>query len=330
MINWFKHIEFANAEYFWLLLIIPFVLAFDYFKEGQSKFSISTGQQLPIGNYPIRHINKLFKTLAFVALIAALARPQLPLSWSNVKTEGIDIMLALDMSGSMLAEDFEPNRLEASKAVAMDFIRNRPNDRIGLVVYSGETFTQCPLTTDHAVLLNLFHSIQYGIIEDGTAIGLGLANAVNRLKESEAKSKVVILLTDGENNKGSIPPLTASDIAKQFGIRVYTIGVGKNGKARMPVGENLFGRMQYEEVPVKIDEEILTQIANNTGGKYFRATDNESLSSIYEEIDLLEKTITQETEYEEKDEQFYWFAFACLFFFFIEFIFNKLIFKSIV
>jgi Ca-activated chloride channel family protein len=330
MINWFKHIEFANTEYFWFLLLIPLLLVVDYFKSGRSKFSISTTQQLPQGSYPVRHINTLFKTLAFTALIFALARPQLPLSWSNVKTEGIDIMLALDVSGSMLAEDFEPNRLEASKEVAMNFISNRPNDRLGLVVYAGETFTQCPLTTDHAVLLNLFKDINHGIIEDGTAIGLGLANAVNRLKESDAKSRVVILLTDGENNKGAIPPLTAADIAKEFDVRVYTIGVGKNGTAKMPVGKDPFGRVVYDQVPVKIDEKILTEIADKTGGQYFRATDNESLSSIYEEIDQLEKTITQQTEYEEKDEQFYWFGLLAVTFFFLEFIFKKLIFKSIV
>ena len=329
MINWFKHIEFANPEYFWILLIIPLLIIVGYFKEGSSKFALSTTDQLPEGNYPVRHLSKVLKTLAFVALIAAIARPQLPLSWSNVKTEGIDIMLALDVSGSMLAEDFKPNRLEASKVVAMDFINNRPNDRLGLIVYSGETFTQCPLTTDHAVLLNLFKDVNYGIIEDGTAIGLGLANAVNRLKESDAKSRVVILLTDGENNKGAIPPLTAADIAKEFDVRVYTIGVGSTGMAPMPYKDQ-FGRTQYQEVPVKIDEEILTEIAVKTGGKYFRATDNESLVSIYEEIDQLEKTITQQTEYEEKDEQFYWFALVALGLFFLEFIFNKLIFKSIV
>tara|TARA_B100000809_G_scaffold145973_2_gene143551 strand:- start:828 stop:1817 length:990 start_codon:yes stop_codon:yes gene_type:complete len=329
MINWFKHIEFANIEYFWLLLFIPLLIAVDYFKEGHSKFAISTTDQLPQGNLPIRHLSKFLKSFAFIALVAALARPQLPLSWSNVKTEGIDIMIALDISGSMLAEDFKPNRLEASKLVAMDFINNRPNDRLGLVVYSGETFTQCPLTTDHAVLLNLFKDVKYGIIEDGTAIGLGLANAVNRLKESDAKSRVVILLTDGENNKGAIPPLTAADIAKEFNVRVYTIGVGTTGMAPMPYKDQ-FGRTQYQEVPVKIDEDILTKIAERTGGKYFRATDNASLASVYEEIDQLEKTITQQTEYEEKDEQFYWFAIVALAFFLVEFISNKLIFKSIV
>ncbi len=330
MLNWFKQIEFANPEYFWLLLLIPLLLVWDFFKEGRSQFLISTSEQLPVENVPVRYLSKVLKALGFITLVCALARPQLPLSWSNVKTEGIDIVLALDISGSMLAEDFKPNRLEASKKVAMDFIRNRPNDRIGLVVYSGETFTQCPLTTDHAILLNLFKDIKYGIIEDGTAIGLGLANAVNRLKESDAKSRVVILLTDGENNKGAIPPLTASEIAKQFDVRVYTIGVGKNGTARMPVGTDLFGRKRYEQVPVKIDEKTLKQIAEKTGGKYFRATGNTSLVTIYKEIDQLEKTITQETEYEEKDEQFYWFALFALFFFFGEFISNKLIFKSIV
>ncbi len=196
--------------------------------------------------------------------------------------------MALDISGSMLARDFKPDRLEASKDVATEFISGRPYDRIGLVVFSGESFTQCPLTTDHAVLINLMHEIQSGMIEDGTAIGMGLANAVNRIKDSEAKSKVIILLTDGVNNMGEIAPATAAGIAKTFGIRVYTIGVGTQGMAPYPV-QTPFG-IQYQNMPVEIDEAILKEIAQTTGGRYFRATDNDKLVQVYHEIDKLEKS----------------------------------------
>lgn len=329
--RWFNQIEFAHTEYFWLLLLLPIILFVDLIKESnfQSKLSMSTVQQLPVGSYFVHHITKLIKLLAFGMLVCALARPQLPLSWKNIKTEGIDIMVALDVSGSMQAMDFKPNRLEASKDVAVEFIGKRPNDRIGLVVYAGESFTQCPLTTDHAVVMNLFKDIEYGMIEDGTAIGMGLANAVNRLKESDAKSRVVILLTDGENTTGSIPPLTAADIAKQFDVRVYTIGVGTEGMAPFPATD-MFGRKTTQDMPVKIDEKTLKEIAGKTGGKYFRATDKDRLGEIYTEIDELEKTIIEQTEFEEKDEQYYWFGIASLILFVLGFISEKVIFKSIV
>lgn len=221
--------------------------------------------------------------VAVALLIVILARPQSTNSWSNSSTEGIDIMLAMDISGSMLAQDLKPNRLEAAKDVAASFINGRPNDNIGLVVFSAESFTQCPLTTDHTVLLNLFKDIQSGMIQDGTAIGLGLVNAVSRIKDSHAKSKVIILLTDGSNNAGEIAPVTAAEIAKTFGVRVYTIGVGTKGMAPYPF-QTAFG-VQYQNIPVEIDEATLKQIASTTGGQYFRATDNASLKEIYSEID---------------------------------------------
>ena len=221
--------------------------------------------------------------VAVALLIVILARPQSTNSWSNSSTEGIDIMLAMDISGSMLAQDLKPNRLEAAKDVAASFINGRPNDNIGLVVFSAESFTQCPLTTDHTVLLNLFKDIQSGMIQDGTAIGLGLANAVSRIKDSHAKSKVIILLTDGSNNAGEIAPVTAAEIAKTFGVRVYTIGVGTKGMAPYPF-QTAFG-VQYQNIPVEIDEATLKQIASTTGGQYFRATDNASLKEIYSEIE---------------------------------------------
>ena len=272
-------IEFMNKEWLWTLLVIPAMLAFYIYRFNSNRASI----KLP--STALFSTNKpSFKTyiyqgliglrmLAIALILIAMARPQSSSSWQDINTEGIDIVVALDISGSMLAEDLKPNRLEASKNVAVDFIMKRPTDRIGLVVYAGESFTQCPLTTDHDVLKNLFLEIKHGMIEDGTAIGMGLANAVNRLKNSEAKSKVVILLTDGSNTTGAIPPLTAADIAKTFGIRVYTVGVGTNGMAPYPM-QTPFG-IQYQQMEVKIDEATLQQIAKTTDGKYFRATDNE-------------------------------------------------------
>ena len=235
-------------------------------------------------------------------LIVVLARPQSTDSWSSSSTEGIDIMLSMDISGSMLAQDLKPNRLEAAKDVAASFINGRPNDNIGLVVFSAESFTQCPLTTDHTVLLNLFKDIQSGMIQDGTAIGLGLANAVSRIKDSQAKSKVIILLTDGSNNAGEIAPVTAAEIAKTFGVRVYTIGVGTQGMAPYPF-QTAFG-VQYQNIPVEIDEATLKQIASITGGQYFRATDNASLKEIYAEIDQMEKTKISVQEFSKKQEEY--------------------------
>ena len=253
----------------------------------------------------LRHVLFVLRLGGLALLIVALARPQTKDNDLERSVEGIDIMMAMDISGSMLARDFEPDRLEASKAVAQEFIEGRPNDRIGLVVFSGEAFTQCPLTSDHAVLLNLFGGIKSGMLKDGTAIGMGLATAVNRLKDSEAKSKVVILLTDGVNNQGAITPLTSAEIAQTFGIRVYTIGVGTEGMAPYPV-QTPFG-MDYQMMKVEINEDELREIAGMTGGKYFRATDEEKLSDIYAEIDQLETSKIFEVQYTIEKEEFFIF-----------------------
>ena len=264
------------------------------------------------------HVPFLLRVVAFIMLVLVIARPQTTDNWQNTEIEGIDIMMAVDVSTSMLAQDLKPNRIEAAKTVASEFINGRPNDNIGLTIFAGESFTQCPLTIDHAVLLNLFREIdcsiaQRGMIEDGTAIGMGIANAVSRLKDSKAKSKVVILLTDGSNNRGDISPLTAAEIAKSFGVRVYTVGVGTNGTAPYPV-QTAMGT-QYLNQPVEIDEATLTQIASTSGGNYFRAKDEAELRQIYSEIDKLEKTKLNVKEFSKREEEyalFAWIALACI------------------
>lgn len=285
--------EFANPKYFLLLvLLLPMILWY-IFKEKKSHADLQFSSLRAFrgirhaGRVWLRHVLFALKVLAIVFLVTALARPQSSNSWQTYTSEGIDIVLGLDISTSMLARDFSPDRLEAAKEVATKFILERPQDRIGLVVFAGESFTQCPLTTDQAVLVNLLREVQSGMIEDGTALGLGLANAVNRLKDSPAKSKVVILLTDGVNNRGAIAPVTAAELAKTYGIRVYTIGVGTYGEAPYPV-PSPFG-VQLQNMRVEIDEDVLRQIATVTGGQYFRATDNSKLEQIYKEIDQLEK-----------------------------------------
>ena len=266
--------------------------------------------------------------IAVITLISiALARPQLTNKWSSQSTEGIDIMMALDISGTMLAEDLRPNRLEAAKKVASDFVIARPNDQIGLVVFAGESFTQCPLTTDHAVLVNLFKSVEYGMVEDGTAIGLGLANAVNRMKDSETKSKVIILLTDGSNNRGDIDPQTAAEIAKTYGIRVYTIGVGSYGQARVPV-QTPIGK-QYITMDNEFDETTLRSIAETTGGQYFRAKDNTSLKAIYDQIDQMEKTKLRVREFSKHTENFMPFLYAALICLLLELIIRYFVLRTI-
>ena len=286
---------FANPTYLYLLLLLIPLIGWYIYKlsKSQASMQVSSSEvfQLPEARswkIYLRHVPFLLRMVLIALLIVVLARPQSTNSWQNSSTEGIDIMLAMDISSSMLAQDLKPNRLEAAKDVAASFINGRQNDNIGLVVFAAESFTQCPLTTDHTVLLNLFKDIQPGIIQDGTSIGLGLANAVSRIKDSQAKSKVIILLTDGVNNAGEIAPVTASEIAKTFGVRVYTIGVGTQGEAPYPF-QTAFG-IQYQNVPVEIDEPTLKQIAATTGGQYFRATDNASLKAIYEEI-LLKNTL---------------------------------------
>lgn len=304
--------QFNNPEYLYLLLLLIPVIFWYIFKQYQADASlqISSISSLKLPQRKsfiiLRHLPFLFRMIALTCLIIVIARPQLSNSFRSESTEGIDIMMALDVSGTMLAEDLRPNRLEAAKNVAAEFIAGRPNDNIGLVVFAGESFTQCPLTTDHAVLINLFNGIKYGMIEDGTAIGLGLANSVGRIKDSMAKSKVVILLTDGSNNAGDIAPLTAAEIAKTFGIRVYTIGVGTRGIAKFPYQTPM--GVRYQDMQVDIDEDMLRQIAAMTGGSYFRATDNNKLKEIYAEIDKMEKTKIRVQEYSKKSEIYLPFA----------------------
>ena len=300
---------FANPTYLYMLLLLIPIIGWYIYKlsKSQASLQVSSTEVFDIPGTSswkvwLRHVPFGLRTVAIAVLVVILARPQSTNSWQNSSTEGIDIVLAMDISTSMLAQDLKPNRLEASKDVASSFINGRPNDNIGLVVFAAESFTQCPLTTDHAVLLNLFKDIQPGIIQDGTAIGLGLANAVSRIKDSQAKSKVIILLTDGVNNTGEIAPVTAAEIAKTFGVRVYTIGVGTQGEAPYPF-QTAFG-IQYQNVPVEIDEQTLKQMAATTGGQYFRATDNASLKEIYSEIDKMEKTKISVQEYSKKQEEY--------------------------
>jgi Ca-activated chloride channel family protein len=257
------------------------------------------------------HVPFVLRTALVVLLSIALARPQMSNRLQSESTEGIDIMMALDVSGTMLGEDLKPNRLEAAKAVAKEFVSSRPNDQIGLVLFAGESFTQCPLTTDHTVLFDLFESVQFGLIEDGTAIGLGLANAVNRMKDSPTKSKVIILLTDGSNNRGDIDPQTAAEIAKTYGIRVYAIGVGSYSKeVKVPI-HTPYG-VQYGTMSSEFDETTLRNIAQLTGGEYFRAKDNKTLRAIYAQIDQLEKTKIRVREYSKRTEHFMPFLLAAL------------------
>ena len=300
---------FANPTYLYLLLLLIPMIGWYIWKlcKSQASLQVSSSEAFDAPGATswkvyLRHVPFVLRMAAIAVLIIILARPQSTNSWQNTSTEGIDIVMAMDISSSMLAQDLKPNRLEASKDVAASFINGRPNDNIGLVVFAAESFTQCPLTTDHTVLLNLFKDIQPGIIQDGTAIGLGLANAVSRIKDSQARSKVIILLTDGVNNAGEIAPVTAAEIAKTFGIRVYAIGVGTRGKAPFPF-QTAFG-IQYQDVDVDIDEPTLKQIAATTGGQYFRATDNASLKEIYSEIDKMEKTKISVQQYSKKQEEY--------------------------
>jgi Ca-activated chloride channel homolog len=303
---------FHNPEYLFLLLLL-FPVIYWYIREmHKSDASLQISSHRNLVHFPksrkikLRHVPFILRTLAISFIIIALARPQASNSWRTQNTEGIDIMMAIDVSGTMLSKDLKPNRIEAAKTVATEFISSRPNDNIGLVVFASESFTQCPLTTDHAVLINLFQAVNFGMIADGTAIGLGLANAVNRIKDSKAKSKVIILLTDGSNNSGDIAPATAAEIAKTFGIRVYTVGIGSHGMVEMPMMTPM--GIQYQLAQSEFDEKSLQDIANTTGGKYFRATDNSKLRLIYQEIDKLEKTKISVREYSKKEEQFYVFS----------------------
>lgn len=305
--------EFANKEYFLLLLLlIPYVLWYFLYRkrsEPTMRMSDTYAYMNASKSWRVRLMSlpMLLRCMAFVMIVVALARPQTHNSWSDRQVEGIDIMLAMDVSTSMLAEDLKPNRIEAAKEVASEFISGRPNDNIGLTIFAGESFTQCPLTTDHASLLNLLQNVRTdiaarGLIQDGTAVGMGLANAVSRLKGSKAKSKVVILLTDGSNNMGDISPLTAAQIASSLGIRVYTIGVGTNKVAPYPMP--VAGGVQYVNMPVEIDTRTLSEISSITEGNFYRATNNRELKQIYHDIDQLEKTKMNVTKFSKRYEAF--------------------------
>ncbi len=327
-------IEFASPHFLFGLIIIPILIIWYIFncnrQQAYVRFS-DTGffNKLPNSwRVYLRHIVFVLEIAALSLFIVALARPQSSSKNQKVNIEGIDIVLAMDISSSMLAADLKPDRLEASKAVASDFVLGRPGDRMGLIVFSGETFTQVPLTTDHAMMLNMLRDMKCGMLEDGTAIGDGLASAVSRLKDSEAISKVVILLTDGDNNAGSIDPMTAAEMAKLFGIRVYTIGAGTRGTAPYPV-QTAFGGVKYQQVEVNINDALLQQIADETGGKYFRAESKEKLQQIYDEIDKMERSKIEVNEYKRLHEEFYPFVICGLILLVLSFILKNTIFKSI-
>jgi len=324
---------FANPIYFLLLLLLIPMIGWYIWKLRKSQASIQLSSIDGFSKAPntlriyLRHVPFILRICALTFLIIALARPQTTNKLSSTTTEGIDIIMSLDISTSMLAMDLKPDRLEAAKEVAASFINGRPTDNIGLVVFARESFTQCPLTTDHAILLNLLKNIQCGMIEDGTAIGHGLATSVSRLKDSNAKSKVIILLTDGSNNAGEIAPITAAEIAKAFGIRVYTIAVGTIGEAPYPYPTA--AGVKILPMKVEIDEKILTQIAQITGGLYFRATNNKALKEIYQEIDQMEKTKMSVQEYSKKHEEYASFAMIGLMFFLLELLLRYTLLKNI-
>ncbi|MCI5716833.1 MAG: VWA domain-containing protein [Alistipes sp.] len=326
--------RFANPYLLWLLVLLAPMIAYYIYRtlQGGAAIRISTIEGVRRAprtlRYWLRHAPFVLRCVAYALLVVALARPQDVDEQRRSSAEGIDIMLSVDVSGSMLARDFKPDRITAAKEVAGKFIADRYGDRLGLVVFAGEAFTQSPLTTDQSTLQTMLSRIRSGIIEDGTAIGNGLATAINRLRESDAKSKVIILLTDGVNNRGEIAPLMAADIAADMGIKVYTIGVGTRGKAPYPVVD-MFGNMSFQPMDVEIDEETLEAIAERTGGRYFRATDNDKLQSIYDEINQLEKSKVEVTDYTVYHERFLALLLAALGVLLLEFIFSNIILKRI-
>jgi Ca-activated chloride channel homolog len=335
LITYFQDIQFAEKHWFWLFLLLPVMIVWYLIKlkryEGELHFS-------SFGNFKniksslrakFRHLSFALRLIGISFIIMAMARPQSRSSWKDVKTEGIDIVISMDVSLSMLAKDFKPNRLEVAKDVIYDFIDARPNDKIGLVLFGGEAFTQCPLTVDHKVIKNMLPEVKAGMLDQGTAIGLGLANAVARIKDSKAKSKVIILISDGVSNVGEIAPLTAGEIARTYGIRVHTIGVGSKGKALQPVAMYPNGQMEYDYVDVDIDEPTMTKISEMTGGKYFRATNEKSLFNIYKEIDKMEKTIISEKSFTNKAEHFLPLGIAALIVLLLEFLLRRIVFRSI-
>ena len=330
----FDNIEFANPKLLWLLLLVPVLIVWYILRHKKQEASLSFSDLKGFAKLPktwkayLRHILFALKMAALALLVVAIARPQSSSTNSTSNIEGIDIVMAMDVSGSMLARDLKPDRLTAAKRVASDFVKERPGDRMGLVIFSGETFTQVPLTTDHAVMLNMLAEMKNGLIDDGTAIGDGLATAISRLKDSEAISKVVILLTDGMNNAGSVDPYTAAEIAKLYGIRVYTIGVGTYGTAPYPV-QSPFGGTVMQQMKVEIDEKLLNTIANQTGGKYYRANNNQKLDEVYQEIDKLERSKIEVTEFRRLHEEFYPLVAWALALLLIEFLLRKTIFRTL-
>lgn len=330
--------EFANKEYFFLLLLlIPYLLWYFFYRK-KSEPTIRMSDTYAYLNAPMSlrmrliNIPMFLRCLTFVLVVLIMARPQTRNSWDKRSVEGIDIMLAMDVSTSMLAEDLKPNRIEAAKDVAAEFIASRPNDNIGLTIFAGESFTQCPMTTDHSSLLNLLQNVKTdiaarGLISDGTAVGMGLANAISRLKDSKAKSKVVILLTDGSNNMGDISPMTSAQIAKSLGIRVYTIGVGTNKVAPYPMP--VAGGVQYVNMPVEIDTKTLSDIAATTQGNFYRATNNRELKQIYHDIDKLEKTKMNVKTFSKRYEAYQPFAFLAVFSLLLEILLRSTVFRRI-
>jgi Ca-activated chloride channel family protein len=331
----FTGVEFANPQFFWLLLVLPVAVLWYIFKrhEETASLKISSTQGFGSGSLLPKLKPLLFtlRLIALAAIITAMARPQTEDVSSRTKTtRGIDIVMAIDVSSSMLARDLKPNRLSALKNVAADFIKQRPNDRIGLVAYAGESYTKTPITSDKSIVLSALREISYGDLEDGTAIGMGLATSVNRLKESKAKSKVIILLTDGVNNSGFIEPLTAADLALEYDIKTYTIGLGTNGNALSPIAYNADGSFRYGMRQVEIDEDLLKEISELTGGEYFRATDNEKLEEIYDEINQFEKTEIEEFKYYKYDEKFRPWILLAGFLILLEWFLRNTIFRSFI
>lgn len=336
MFNNLSHIQFANQWVLWLIpAVIVLAVLWWYFlwKKNNPSLELSSTVSFAGHGMPLKAVLKqllpVLRVMAIMLLLIALARPQTTYDEQKVTTEGIDIVLAIDVSSSMLAKDFSPNRLEASKKEAISFIDGRQHDRMGLVIFSGESFTQCPATIDHTILKNQLSQIKNGLLEDGTAIGMGLATATRRLKETDAKSKVVILMTDGVNNKGLIDPLTACDLAIQYGVRVYTIGIGTNGKAMTPVAMSQDGDFIFDYQDVQIDESLLKDIAKKTGGQYFRATDNKKLKEIYTQIDKLEKTKIEMSAFQRKTEKFHAFVLFAGILLLLEMVARYLLLKSV-
>ena len=322
----FKNIVFANPEFFWLLLLLPLMLLWYWFwnKKSQANVTFSTTiafKKTKSWSDALYHLLFVLRMIAIALIVVALARPQTHSENAKTKiTDGIDIVMAIDVSASMLSQDLKPNRFEALKKVASQFVKDRPNDRIGLVIYAGESYTKTPVTTDKSIILNALSEITYGQIEDGTAIGMGLATAVNRLKESKAKSRVIILLTDGVNNTGFIDPQTAAELAAEYGIKVYTVGIGTNGMALSPYALNADGSIIYRMQQVDIEEPLMKKIAQVTKGRYFRATNNQKLQQIYDEINQMETTKIEEFKYTEVDEKFRWWVLVAGFLLLLEFV----------